>query len=78
MIYTCSGAGNKTNQNSFSDILDFRHDNRKGMHKSLFDISDCQMILLLPAGYTMRNSDLTHCGLVMPYGDMELGQHWLR
>ena len=21
---------------------------------------------------------LTHCGLVMPYGDMELGQHWLR
>ena len=21
---------------------------------------------------------LTHCGLVTPYGDMELGQHWLR
>ena len=19
---------------------------------------------------------LTHCGLVMPYGDIELGQHW--
>ena len=23
-------------------------------------------------------SELTHCGLVMPYGDMELGQLWLR
>ena len=21
---------------------------------------------------------LTHCGLVMPYGDKDLGQHWLR
>ena len=21
---------------------------------------------------------LTHCGLLTPYGDMELGQHWLR
>ena len=23
-------------------------------------------------------NELTHCGLVTPYGDMELGQHWLR
>ena len=23
-------------------------------------------------------AELTHCGLVTPYGDMELGQHWLR
>ena len=22
--------------------------------------------------------DLTHCGLVMPYGDVNLGQNWLR
>ena len=22
--------------------------------------------------------ELTHCGLVMPYGDIHLGQHWLR
>ena len=21
---------------------------------------------------------LTHCGLVTPYGDIDLGQHWLR
>ena len=21
---------------------------------------------------------LTHCGLVMPYGDIDLGRHWLR
>ena len=21
---------------------------------------------------------LTHCGLVMPYGDIEQGEHWLR
>ena len=26
-----------------------------------------------PAGH-----DLTHCSLVMPYGDIDLGQHWLR
>ena len=26
----------------------------------------------------LRANELTHCGLVMPYGDMELGQHWLR
>ena len=24
------------------------------------------------------SSDLTHCGLVTPYGDRDLGQHWLR
>ena len=24
------------------------------------------------------NVGLTHCGLVMPYGDIDLGQHWLR
>ena len=23
-------------------------------------------------------NELTHCGLVMPYGDIDLGQHWLR
>ena len=23
-------------------------------------------------------SDLTHCGLVTPYGDIDLGQHWSR
>ena len=24
------------------------------------------------------NPELTHCGLVTPYGDINLGQHWLR
>ena len=24
------------------------------------------------------NQELTHCGLVTPYGDRYLGQHWLR
>ena len=28
------------------------------------NLSDCRLI--------------THCGLVMEYGDMDLGQHWLR
>ena len=23
-------------------------------------------------------NSLTHCGLVMPYGDIDLGQQWLR
>ena len=33
--------------------------------------------LKLPAHFPEEN-DLTLCGLVTPYGDMELGQHWLR
>ena len=28
--------------------------------------------------FQMSCSDLTHCGLVMPYGDIYLGQHWVR
>ena len=24
------------------------------------------------------SSMLIHCGLMMPYGDIDLGQHWLR
>ena len=27
---------------------------------------------------TGNASSLIHCGLVMPYGDIDLGQHWLR
>ena len=27
---------------------------------------------------TRVNVKLTHCGLVTPYGDIDLGQHWLR
>ena len=29
------------------------------------------------SGYS-NDSLLTHCGLVMPYGDIEMGEHWLR
>ena len=29
-------------------------------------------------GDTFKHFSLTHCGLVMPYGDRDLGQHWLR
>ena len=28
--------------------------------------------------YTKILVFLTHCGLVSPYGDMELSQHWLK
>ena len=24
-----------------------------------------------------RNTQLTHCGIMMPFGDIDLGQHWL-
>ena len=27
---------------------------------------------------SLRHNELTHCGLVTPYGDINLGQHWLR
>ena len=32
---------------------------------------------LLPGWVTSQESNLTHCGLVTPYGDKDLGQHWL-
>ena len=28
--------------------------------------------------YSTAHIELTHCGLVTPYGDRDLGQHWLR
>ena len=34
---------------------------------------DQQLLQRLPGA-----NELTHCGLVMPYGDIELGQYWLR
>ena len=27
---------------------------------------------------SLGHNELIHCGLVMPYGDTEMGQHWLR
>ena len=27
---------------------------------------------------SLGHSELTHCGLVMPYGNIDLCQHWLR
>ena len=27
--------------------------------------------------YKSQKKQLTYCGLVMPYGDIDLGQHWL-
>ena len=27
---------------------------------------------------SLASSDLTHCGLGMPYSDRDLGKHWLR
>ena len=29
------------------------------------------------SGFTQPIAKLTHCGLMTPYGDMDLGQHWL-
>ena len=48
----------------------------EGMRNNIQWCLDClfpKMIQCLPLSLT-----LTHCGLVMPYGDLELGQHWLR
>ena len=35
-------------------------------------------ILFNMADNILRNLDVCHCGLVMPYGDIGLGPHWLR
>ena len=34
---------------------------------------EIKLLLLLPQ--LSGDNELTHCDLVMPYGDMELGQH---
>ena len=37
----------------------------------------CWQSSISPYGIIMGD-ELTHCGLVTPYGHMEIGQHWLR
>ena len=51
----------------------------------MLTVKDCLMFYLLKAIQSLKdyknisNSPifLTYCRLVMPYGDAELGQHWL-
>ena len=38
----------------------------------------CFNILCFNILFPNSHCNLTHCGLVMPYGDIDLGQHWLR
>ena len=35
-------------------------------------------LIVLNAQFLFDWFCLTHCGLETPYGDMELGQHWLK
>ena len=37
-----------------------------------------KMLSAKMAAILSRGDELTNCGLVMPYGDLELGQHWFR
>ena len=49
---------------NLSEILIKR---QKNLHKqNAFENVNCKMLSIR----------LTHCGLVMPYGDIDLGQHW--
>ena len=46
------------------------------LKKSLPGILHCHMGNFKKV--SLKRCNLTHCGLVMPYGDIEQGQHWLR
>ena len=37
-----------------------------------------KMLKLSVPDKSSKICNLTHCGLVTPYGDIDLGQHWLR
>ena len=41
-------------------------------------LAQLQTMLLEEYGMTAPRITLTHWGLVMPYGDVDRGQHWLR
>ena len=41
-------------------------------------IFDMLVLAQIIACYTIQAKLLTHCGLVTPYGDTDLGPHWLR
>ena len=48
-----------------------------------YDIEDCSISIanaleILQPSICICRDVLPHLGLVTPYGDMELGQHWLR
>ena len=36
------------------------------------------MVVYFTDKYMHHSTSLTHCGLVTPYGNKDLGQHWLR
>ena len=38
----------------------------------------CNLMLDIIPGYIQGLQVLTHWGLGMPYGDTDLGQHWVR
>ena len=41
-------------------------------------VSESDIIKLFNQSINQSIHVLTHCGLVTPYGDIDLGQHWLR
>ena len=53
-------------QNELTELLEHEQNNE---HEDS-NVSNCMV--------SIGHSELTHWGLVMPYGDIDLGQHWLR
>ena len=41
-------------------------------------LDSCHILIDELKYYGPNETSLTHCGLVTPYGDIDLGQHWLR
>ena len=41
-------------------------------------IAKCNFQILMVQVKATRGNELTHCGIMMPYGDIDLSQHWLR
>ena len=55
-----------------------RYIGRVGWHLLWVFGSQYCMSLCVYCKVCYRGTDLTYCGLVTPYGDRDLGQHWLR
>ena len=73
---------NHVSKRGHSNVLHLSEN--KTSHGMIFQHSELEPAILLAKSSTFYWSDiyksLTHCdcGLVMPYGNMDLGKHWIR
>ena len=65
-----------TSHLSRSVAINWEQFKAKAQATILYDMFENYFLEILPP--LPGANELTHCGLMMPYGDIDLGQHWLR